>query len=152
MVVEKSETLMKTRAASRPTARPPVRRPNSSNHPLRGGVGVRTNMHSRHSLVCCGVLMASAMFLTTATGWATGVVVSGDTYISPGANSNLNYGTLTCINVGPLGPTNAPGNSALIQMDLNALPSGLTVANIQKATRDRDHGGTGQPVHAGDPG
>ena len=79
-------------------------------------------------------LIALSLLLAPLSSWATGINVSGDAYVSPGANANLNYGTLTSISVGPLGVANAQGNSALIQMNLSALPAGLTAGNIQKAT------------------
>src|ERR1700688_4109937 len=91
-------------------------------------------MHSKLIFSAGRLLMAPALLLAPWASWATGIVVSGDTYISPGASANLNYGTLTSVSVGPLGPANAPGNSALIQMNLSALPAGLTAGNIQKAT------------------
>lgn len=52
--------------------------------------------------------------------------VAADTYIST-TNTSVNYGTATTLNIGPT-------SSALIQVDLSALPSGLVASDIQKAT------------------
>ena len=85
------------------------------------------NLNLTRNLTGSRLLLAPVLLLAPLSGWAAGIVVSGDTYISPGANANLNYGTLTSISVGN-------GNNALVMMDLGALPAGIDSANISKAT------------------
>src|ERR1700688_1067823 len=84
-------------------------------------------MNSKHSRRAGRLLMVPALLLAPLSSWAAGIVVSADTYISAGANTNLNSGTLTSISVGN-------GNAALIMMDQSSLPGSLNSANITKAT------------------
>jgi hypothetical protein len=65
-------------------------------------------------------------FALASVTWAATAPVAADTYISS-SNPTLNFGNLTTLNVGG-------GNSALIGLDLSSLPSGLTAANVQRAT------------------
>jgi hypothetical protein len=83
-----------------------------------------TKLHSTVLAVCA--LLASA-------AWGSSGGPLGDTYVSP-ANNSLNFGNLGTISVGPLGASNAPGNTGLFQFDLSNLPAGTTAANIGKAT------------------
>ena len=83
-----------------------------------------TNLHSTVLAVCA--LLAPA-------AWASSGGPLGDTYVSP-TNDALNFGNLGTIAVGPLGASNAPGNTGLFQFDLSNLPAGTTAANIGKAT------------------
>ena len=55
------------------------------------------------------------------------VPLTQDTYVVPG--SGINYGTAATINVG--GPS---ADTALVQFDLMALPSGIVGSNVAKAT------------------
>ena len=77
------------------------------------------------------VLAVCALLAPAAWGSSGGPL--GDTYVSP-ANDSLNFGNLGTIAVGPLGASNAPGNTGLFQFDLSNLPPGTTAANIGKAT------------------
>jgi hypothetical protein len=83
-----------------------------------------TKVHSTVLAVCA--LLAPA-------AWGSSGGPLGDTYVSP-ANDSLNFGNLGTIAVGPLGASNAPGNTGLFQFDLSNLPAGTTAANIGKAT------------------
>lgn len=79
----------------------------------------------RSELAKAGVYLGMLALLTGIT-WAAGANTSADVHISS-TSPNSNYGTATGINVGG-------GNTALIQFDLSQLPSGLTAAQIAKAT------------------
>jgi hypothetical protein len=70
--------------------------------------------------------VGALLCLAPTTGWAQVASVSADTMISQ-ANPTLNFGNLGTLSV------NAQ-SAALVQFDLSTLPSGLTAANIQKAT------------------
>jgi len=73
-----------------------------------------------------GLVLAAVLFgLPVAVSAATGIVV-GDTYISP-INPTINFGNATALNIGG-------GASALIQVDLSSLPTGLLASNIRRAT------------------
>jgi hypothetical protein len=76
-------------------------------------------------------LAVCALLAPAAWGSSSGPL--GDTYVSP-TNDALNFGNLGTIAVGPLGASNAPGNTGLFQFDLSNLPAGTTAANIGKAT------------------
>src|SRR5262245_57154890 len=92
--------------------------PDSTSHAYLSGGNVRAS---------CRILSACAsVWLACGAASAAGISVSADTYVST-SSPGTNYGTATLINVGA-------GNSALIQFDLSSLPSGLTAANIGKAT------------------
>src|SRR5579871_103997 len=70
--------------------------------------------------------VAAALLLTATASWAATASVAADAYLNP-PNPTLNFGSSTTLNIGG-------GASVLIQVDLSNLPTGLTAANIQKAT------------------
>ncbi|MEO8594949.1 MAG: DNRLRE domain-containing protein [Candidatus Solibacter sp.] len=71
--------------------------------------------------------------LVAPAAWAGSSAPVADTYVGP-ANPGLNFANLGTMSVGPLAASSAPGNTGLVQFDLNGLPSGTVAANISKAT------------------
>src|ERR1017187_3995137 len=81
-----------------------------------------TKVHSTVLAVCA---------LLSPAAWGSSSGPLGDTYVSP-TNDAVNFGNLGTIAVGPLGASNAPGNTGLFQFDLSNLPAGTTGAHIGK--------------------
>src|SRR6185437_13260067 len=71
------------------------------------------------------LLAALALWFPVAGGCAT-LTVAADAFISS-SNRSTNFGNGTTLNIGG-------GNSALIRLDLSALPANLAPGDIQKAT------------------
>ena len=82
-------------------------------------LGRRTQWFTNR-LLLAGLALTSAAFAQTAP-------LTQDAYLVPG--SPTNYGSATTMNVG-----GAAGAQALVQFDLTALPTGVTAANVSKAT------------------
>jgi hypothetical protein len=72
------------------------------------------------------VTVSLAAFLTCSAAHATDVVLTGDAHVSL-TRSTTNFGTLANLYVGN-------GNTALLQFDVNTLPSGLTASQVSRAT------------------
>jgi hypothetical protein len=86
-------------------------------------------------------LAIAALALAPIAGFAQTLAPSQDTYYVPGNGSN--FGTAAAITVG------SSGSIGLVQFDLTQLPSGLTSAQIQKATLTLflDHVNTGGSIN-----
>lgn len=84
---------------------------------------------------------AAALALLPLGGFAQTLAPSQDAYYVPG--SATNYGTATTITVG------SSGSVGLVQFDLTQLPSGVTSAQVQKATLTLfvDHVGVGGSIN-----
>lgn len=70
---------------------------------------------------------------TTQFAAAVSIAPAADASVNP-TNPALNFGALGTINVGPLAPGGAAGNTGLLLFQGTSLPAGLTSANIVKAT------------------
>lgn len=71
--------------------------------------------------------------LVANAAWSASGTLSADTYVAA-ANVSLNYGALGAMQVGPLAPSSAPGDTALLQFALTGLPAGTLASHIAKAT------------------
>ncbi|MDT7812952.1 MAG: hypothetical protein QOJ42_2868, partial [Acidobacteriaceae bacterium] len=80
----------------------------------------------KYSSIGCLLALSVATIFTFSTAHATDVVLTGDAHVSL-TRSATNFGTLANLYVGN-------GNTALLQFDVNTLPSGLTASQVSRAT------------------
>jgi hypothetical protein len=87
---------------------------------------LRRSVALKYSSIGCLLALSVATIFTCSTAHATDVVLTGDAHVSL-TRSATNFGTLANLYVGN-------GNTALLQFDINTLPSGLTASQVSRAT------------------